>query len=184
MKKCHIKTIKALDDNNNLKEKKVFDVVGFYNNEYLVNNYPMIVTFAKALLSLPHSGAAVERAFSKLKVIKSDKRANLAIDTLQSLMIVTVNNYNPEDPKLLDQLYDYYASWHPNERKRKYSGITKSNSNQEINEANGEANNKKNMEMEVAKSDEPVISRQEEAVSNEMVSVQLKKLKLTSVTKT
>jgi len=36
----------------------------------------------------------------------------------------------------------------------------------------------------VAKNDESVISRQEEAVSNEMVSVQLKKLKLISVSKT
>jgi len=36
----------------------------------------------------------------------------------------------------------------------------------------------------VAKNDESVISRQEEAVSNEMGSVQLKKLKLISVSKT
>jgi len=136
---------------------------------------------------LPHSGAAVERAFSKLKIIKNDKRSSLSNDTLESLMIATVNDYDVEDPKLLDQLYEYYESNHSNIRKRKYSAISKSNSNQEINEIDHALkmeDEAKKMEVEPTENRELMAPILTEEVLNEIPSLQLKKLKLTSVTKT
>ena len=62
---------------------------------------------ALALLSLPHSGASVERTFSQLKLIKNERRTSLNNDTLQSLLITKVNNIEIDDKKIKSQIFSF-----------------------------------------------------------------------------
>ena len=66
---------------------KIFDAINFYRQKIMQNNYPLIINLAQALVSLSHSSAAIERAFPQLKLIKTEKKVNLANYTLESLMI-------------------------------------------------------------------------------------------------
>jgi len=85
-----------------------FDIVSFFQQKTLQIKYPLVVKLAQALLGLPHSSATIERAFSQLKLIKNEKRCNLANDTLESLMITKVNEINIEDEIVMENLYQYY----------------------------------------------------------------------------
>ena len=59
-----------------------------------------MLILAELLFSLPASNGKVERTFSQLKVIKSDKRTSLNNDTLDDLLIVTsdcsMKDFNPD----------------------------------------------------------------------------------------
>ena len=44
-----------------------------------------------AILSLPHSGAAIERTFSQFKLIKNKRRTNLSNETFESLLFIKIN---------------------------------------------------------------------------------------------
>ncbi len=56
-----------------------------------------VLLLCNALFSLPFTTAAVESAFSKLKVIKTDRRCSLQTSTLDDLLEV-----NLEGPDIMD----------------------------------------------------------------------------------
>ena len=56
-----------------------------------------VLALAELLFSLPASNGIVERVFSWLKIIKSDKRTSLANDTLNDLLTVSMMNCSLKD---------------------------------------------------------------------------------------
>ena len=105
-----------------MKEKKTFyigekgfNAIGFYQDYIISKDFPLIRRLATALLSLPHSSAAVERVFSKLKLIKNERRNCLHNDTLQSLLISKVNEVNKTPKKEIKEISQF---------KRKRSSIS------------------------------------------------------------
>ena len=107
--------------------EKEFDVINFFKEDIIIKSYPFLVKLARSLLALPHSSAAVERAFSQLKNIKNEKRNCLSNETLESLMVAKVNKINLMDHKTVDDLYDTYEK-QQSLRKRKSNEITESKS--------------------------------------------------------
>jgi len=122
--------VKSSDDGET-KEVKRFDVMKFYMSEDLTEKYPLLATLARALLSLPHSGATVERAFSQLTLVKDEKRNRLGNDTLESLMIAKINNHDLDNPEIFEKIYEHHESWRQS-LKRKHSGISASNSSEQF----------------------------------------------------
>ena len=64
---------------------------------YESKKWPSVLLLCNALFSLPFTTAAVESAFSKLKVIKTDRRCSLQTSTLDDLLEV-----NLEGPAIKD----------------------------------------------------------------------------------
>lgn len=62
-----------------------------------VSKWPNVLVLCELLFSLPFSNGRVERIFSSMKVIKTDRRTNLLTETLSDLMEIQV-----EGPALLD----------------------------------------------------------------------------------
>ena len=56
-----------------------------------------VLALPELLFSLPASNGIVERVFSRLKIIKSDKRTLLANDTLNDLLTVSMMNWSLKD---------------------------------------------------------------------------------------
>ena len=94
--------------NKFLTNNENFDAINFYWQKIMQNNYPSIIKLAQALLLLSNSSAAIERALSQLNLIKTEKKCNLANDTLESLMITKINKINLNDPTTVESLYAYY----------------------------------------------------------------------------
>ena len=122
-------------------EKCDREIVKFYLNEDINKKYKAICKLAQTLLIFPHSTAEVERLFSQLKLIKTDKRANLKVETLESLLLLKYNNINLDDNEVIKEiskkhrkLKDEAAESKRIYRKRKASQITQEDSTiQEIN---------------------------------------------------
>ena len=53
-------------------------------------NWPTVLLLSELLFSLPFTTSGVERAFSKLKVIKTDRRSSLHISTLDDLLEINI----------------------------------------------------------------------------------------------
>jgi len=85
-----------------------FNVVNFYNDSQIKAAYPKLVRLAKAILILPHSGAAIARAFSQLKSICYDKRNKLSNETLESLFMIKVNYSDFDEALIVNQLVKNY----------------------------------------------------------------------------
>ena len=80
---------------------------------------------ARALLSLPHSSANIERGFSQFKLIKNERRTNLSNDSLESLIIAKINKIELQDSKVVDTLFELYNRYQL-QKKRNNSRITAS----------------------------------------------------------
>lgn len=65
------------------------DVVSFWHQAASI--YPNLSVVMKALLCVPHSNAQSERAFSMLKKVFTDQRADLCKETVNALMSVKMN---------------------------------------------------------------------------------------------
>ena len=66
------------------------------------SRWPNILVLSELLFSLPFSNGKVERIFSMLKLVKTDRRTNLHTDTLQDLLEIQVEgpaleNFCPSD---------------------------------------------------------------------------------------
>jgi hypothetical protein len=53
-------------------------------------NWPTALLLSELLFSLPFTTSGVERAFSKLKVVKTDRRSSLLISTLNDLLEINI----------------------------------------------------------------------------------------------
>jgi hypothetical protein len=92
-------------------------------NKKIETDYPLITRLARAILSLPHSSAIIERGFSQLKLIKDEKRGNLNNDTLESLMITKINGLTLNKSEIYEKVRaDEEKKKESN--KRKHSEIT------------------------------------------------------------
>ena len=60
-------------------------------------NWPNILILSQLLFSLPFTNSIVERAFSTLKVLKTDRRTSLLTSTLDDLMEINVEGPTPEN---------------------------------------------------------------------------------------
>ena len=60
-------------------------------------NWPTVLLLSELLFSLPFTTSGVERAFSKLKVIKTDRRSSLHISTLDDLLEINIEGPTPEN---------------------------------------------------------------------------------------
>ena len=58
--------------------------------------WPTVLLLSELLFSLPITNSKVERMFSSLKVIKTDRRTSLQITTLDDLMEINVEGPSPE----------------------------------------------------------------------------------------
>ena len=59
-------------------------------------NWPNILLLSQLLFSLPFTNSIVERAFSTLKVIKTDRCMSLHTSTLDDLMEINIEGPNPD----------------------------------------------------------------------------------------
>lgn len=57
-----------------------------YVKEYKEGDFKRVANFALGCLSIAHSTAAVERLFSQVKIVKSELRNRLSIETLDSVL--------------------------------------------------------------------------------------------------
>ena len=60
-------------------------------------NWPNVLLFSQLLFSLPFTNSIVERAFSTMKVVKTDRRTSLLTSTLDDLMEINVEGPTPEN---------------------------------------------------------------------------------------
>ena len=60
-------------------------------------DWPNVLLLCQLLFSLPFTNSAVERAFSKLKVLKTDRRNRLLTDTLDDLLQINIEGPSPEN---------------------------------------------------------------------------------------
>jgi hypothetical protein len=99
-----------------LKKPQNQGVVELYQNEDMKLNYPILSNLAGTVLALPHSSVEVERLFSQLKLIKSERRCNLSEVTLESLLLLKTTDVSiVEDAKIYQSIVDKQismrASW-------------------------------------------------------------------------
>lgn len=64
--------------------------------------WPNVLLLSKLLFSLPFSSGTVERMFSALKLIKTDRRTNLHVSTLDDLLEINIegpalDNFSPDE---------------------------------------------------------------------------------------
>ena len=162
-------------DNNKLKEikknyidaEKDFDAINFYKDKAIERSFPLITKLGRALLSLPHSSASIERAFSQLKLIKNERRTNLSNECLESLLIAKINNIDLQDSNVVNSLYDYFKT-NQSQKKRKYSQITASPPKNQIESSQINLIHSQNIEIEVNS-------------DNESISTKFKKVKLNEI---
>lgn len=118
-------------------EEKKFNILAFFEDNKISADFPLVCRLSKALLSLPHSSAAVERVFSKLKLIKNERRNCLDNDTLESLLITKVNGMDIHTKKGLSKLYDSCEDKNT-QLKRRRSLISKTPPKDNMSRDNGE----------------------------------------------
>ena len=83
-------------------------------------DWPNVLLLCQLLFSLPFTNSAVERAFSKLKVLKADRRNRLFIDSLDDLQ-VNIEGQCPENFSANDavRLWNEDRSRRPHQEPRK-----------------------------------------------------------------
>jgi len=81
----------------------------FFIDPYIEDKFPLITKLGRALVSLPHTSASIERVFSQMKLIKSEKRTNLLNETFESLLITKVNGIDLDEEKTLNALLERYG---------------------------------------------------------------------------
>ena len=83
--------------------------------------WPNILLLSQLLFSLPFTNSIVERAFSKLKVVKTDRRTSLLTSTLDDLMEINVEGPTPESFSADDAVQLWWADRmrRPNQGARK-----------------------------------------------------------------
>ena len=128
---------------NSLNSNKTQDLIEFYKNSQLANEFPLIFKFSRALLSLPHSSAEVERIFSQLKLIKNDKRNKLAPTNLETILTLKYqhNMIDFKNEIFLDKIMNRYDDILSAKAQKKResrsandsSNIYRKNSNSELN---------------------------------------------------
>jgi len=80
------------------------------NEAGLKDTFPALYTVLSIALTLPISSASPERAFSKLKLVKTRLRSTMCEDRLEALMMMS-NEYDiPIDP---DNIIKRFASFSP-----------------------------------------------------------------------
>jgi hypothetical protein len=70
-------------------DRKLNPLQFWENNIY---KFTMLSAVANAVMAVPATQVTVERAFSALKYIYSDLRANLKEDLLEDILIIKINN--------------------------------------------------------------------------------------------
>jgi len=110
-------------------EFKDFDAITFYKEKWMNEKYSLITRLARALLSLPHSSASIERAFSQMKLIKNERRTKLSNECLESLLIGKINGIELTEPNTLDLLYDFNDK-DDKKKKRTHSEMSQSQTTQ------------------------------------------------------
>ena len=83
--------------------------------------WPNILLLSHLLFSLPFTNSAVERAFSKLKVLKTDRRSRLLTGTLDDLLQINIEGPSPENFQANDavRLWREDRSRRPHQEPRK-----------------------------------------------------------------
>ena len=71
-----------------LKGNKQDAIIEFYIDKKIKEEYKILSNLAGAILALPHSSCEVERLFSQIKLIKTEKRTNLKEENLESLILL------------------------------------------------------------------------------------------------
>ena len=84
-------------------------------------NWPNILFLSQLLFSLPFTNSVVERAFSTLKVLKTDRWTSLLTNTLDDLMEINVEGPTPETFSADDAVQLWWADHtrRPNQGARK-----------------------------------------------------------------
>jgi len=95
-----------VDRSRFISPKKYFEAIQFYKDASISLRFPLMTKLSIALLSLPHSSAAIERVFSQLKLIKNERRSCLHDDTLESLLICKINGIDVENFKQSTKISD------------------------------------------------------------------------------
>ena len=65
--------------------------IGNLKSEGEKQKYPLLTRTAKAICTLPHSNADSERIFSIVKKNKTEFRASMSLDTLNSLLVQKID---------------------------------------------------------------------------------------------
>jgi len=162
------------------RESLTFNASKFYMNSTLFSNYPLITKLARALISLPLSGASIERSFSQLQLIKNEKRTRLEDDTLESLLLCKINQIDFSNDNTQIQIYEFHTQ--AGNRKRKYDSITPIGFGKE-----SEINKVEDMIVEDTDSEKKIVSlghKHEKNEDEEEIVHQQKKLKADSADST
>jgi len=98
---------------NILKKDENQGTVGLYMNQEMRSVYPILSHLAGTILALPHTSVEVERLFSQLKLIKSERRCNLSQTTLESLLMLKTSDINlVEDQKVYESIVSNQIAMH------------------------------------------------------------------------
>ena len=71
------------------KRKSPLNTLDLRNDGIIESAFPNMKILLRLLVLIPQSEAAVERGFSKMKLIMTDKRTNLDPKSLESLMSIS-----------------------------------------------------------------------------------------------
>ena len=98
------------------------------------NEWTNLLVFIQLLFALPASNGKIERVFSQLNVIKTDKRTALSNDTMYDLLVIKTNKYALKDfsPDSSIRLWWEAKTRRPNQHKRKRYAVHKKPSGSSI----------------------------------------------------
>ena len=66
----------------------------------IIYYYKILSNLAGLVLALPHSSVEIERLFSQVKLIKTDKRVNLKEENLESLVLLKTSSIDIRNPAI------------------------------------------------------------------------------------
>ena len=93
-----------LQNDTQLKNKfQNVSLIEFYKRYIPANQFPLLATHSRQIMSLFGSTYACEQLFSKMKIVKSDRRNRLTDERLNNCLIVAVSNITPNIGKLVHE---------------------------------------------------------------------------------
>jgi len=81
-------------------------IVELYLHADVKSKYPILSNLAGNMLALPNSSGEIERLFSQLKLIKSDRKCSLSEATLESLILFKTSEINIENHNIYKRVVE------------------------------------------------------------------------------
>jgi hypothetical protein len=135
-----------VDSQETSKSKKKIDqkksksdvIIQFYMEKDIMREYSGLSYLAGMMVALPHTSVEIERLFSQLKLIKTDRRTCIKEENLESLILFKLSNISFEEPVNYEQfktnkkkMNDQMTQKVQEHRKRKQEDLEEANRDNE-----------------------------------------------------